>query len=95
MSDSRLGETIELPWWVVPLAVPPLAVAVLGIVLTAPLWAHLLAVLSSLATLLILARIATNIPSRSMQSVWISTLYAVWFFIALTWAVVVATATTA
>lgn len=91
MSESRLGDPVELPWWVVPLALPPVLVGIAGVVVPAPLWAHLLAALSSLATLAALIRIARRVESSSMQSVWISALYAVWFFIALTWLVVVAT----
>jgi hypothetical protein len=91
MSESRLGAPVELPWWVVPLALPPVLVVIAGVVVPAPLWAHLLAVVSSLATLTAVVRIATRVTSRSMQSVWISALYAVWVFIVVTWLVVVAT----
>ena len=94
MSDTRLGAPVELPWWTVPLAAPPLLVALFGIFLGAPLWGHLLAVLSSAATLLALLRIASHVRSPSMQSVWISAVYAVWFFVALTWLVVVLTTPT-
>jgi hypothetical protein len=76
---------------VLPLSLPPLLVTAAGIFLGAPLWAHLLAVLSSLALLYALVRIATRVTSTSMQSVWISAIYAVWFFTALTWLVVVTT----
>ncbi|MEO8898413.1 MAG: hypothetical protein ABI352_00205 [Candidatus Dormibacter sp.] len=92
MSDSRLGAPVELPWWVVPLALPPVLVIVGGVVLGAPLWAHLFAVGSSLAALCSLALVATRVSSASMQSVWISAAYAIWVFTAITWAVVVATA---
>ena len=91
MSDSRLGTPVELPWWVIPLGLPPVIVTVAGLIVGAPLWAHLLAVVSSLAMLLAIATIATRVPSRSMQSVWISAAYAVWVFTTITWAVVVAT----
>ncbi|MBJ7608896.1 MAG: hypothetical protein JF887_05635 [Candidatus Dormibacteraeota bacterium] len=92
MSDYRLGSPVELPWWVIPLSLPPLLVVIAGIVLASPLWAHLLAVLTSVALILALTRIAGRVESRSMQSVWISVLYAVWVFIVVTWAVVVAIA---
>jgi hypothetical protein len=94
MSESRLGAPVELPWWVIPLSVPPALIAVAGIILAAPLWAHALAVVSSLATLLALLYIATRIASRNIQSVWISALYALWVFAVITWAVVVATTPT-
>jgi hypothetical protein len=94
MSDSRLGAPVELPWWVIPLSLPPLLVVVAGIFLGAPLWAHLLAVVSSLALVLALVRVATRVTSTSMQSVWISAVYAVWFFTAITWLVVVTTTST-
>jgi hypothetical protein len=91
MSDSRLGPPVELPWWVIPLALPPVVVVIAGIILTAPLWAHVLAVVSSLAALAALATVANRVTSTSMQSVWISAAYAVWVFTIITWAVVVAT----
>jgi hypothetical protein len=91
MSDSRLGAAVELPWWIIPLGLPPAAVAIAGLILSAPVWAHLLAVASSLTLLIALATIATRVASRNMQSVWISAAYAVWVFTAITWAVTVAT----
>jgi ABC-type transport system involved in multi-copper enzyme maturation permease subunit len=91
MSESRLGAPVELPWWVVPLGLPPLAIAVAGIVVSAPLWAHLLAVIASITLLGALALVATRIASRSMQSVWVSAAYAVWVFATVVWAVAVAT----
>lgn len=91
MSDSRLGSAVELPWWVIPLALPPVLAVIGGVVLNAPLWAHLLAVVSSLALLAALAAIVTRVTSPSMQSVWISATYAVWVFTIITWAVVIAT----
>jgi ABC-type transport system involved in multi-copper enzyme maturation permease subunit len=91
MSESRLGTPVELPWWVVPLGLPPLAIAVAGIVVSAPLWARLLAVIASITLLGALALVATRIASRSMQSVWVSAAYAVWVFATVVWAVAVAT----
>ncbi|MDQ6855600.1 MAG: hypothetical protein M3Z57_00830 [Candidatus Dormibacteraeota bacterium] len=91
MSESRLGAPVELPWWIIPLGLPPLAITIAGIVVSAPLWAHLLAVAASLALLATLAKVATGIASRSMQSVWISAAYAVWVFATVVWAVAVAT----
>ena len=93
MSDSRLGAAVELPWWIIPLGLPPAAVAIAGLILSAPVWAHLLAVASSLTLLIALATIATRVASRSMQSVWISAAYAVWVFTAITWAVIVVATT--
>jgi len=88
---STLGEPIELPWWVVPLAVPPLLVTVLGVVLGAPLWAHVVVISASLAVLGLLLVVALHVASSSMQSVWVSVVYAFWVFIVVVWAVVVAT----
>ena len=95
MSTGRpqLGEPLELPWWTVPLALPPLLCVLLGLVLPAPLWARALIVLASIATLAGLLRIATRVASTSMQSVWISVVYAVWFFVLVTWIVVLVTNT--
>jgi hypothetical protein len=94
MSDSRLGTPLELPWWIIPLGLPPAALTIAGAILSAPVWAHLLAITSSLALLLALAIIATQVTSRSMQSVWISAIYAVWVFTIITWAVIAATTPT-
>jgi hypothetical protein len=92
MSDSsRLGAPVELPWWVIPLGIPPALVTILAIILTSPVWSRVLAILVSVLTLAALALIATRVGSRNMQSVWISALYAVWVFTAITWVVVVAT----
>jgi hypothetical protein len=38
-----------------------------------------------------LTTIATRVPSRSMQSVWVSAAYAVWVFAIVTWTVIVIT----
>ena len=93
-SPPRLGEPVELPWWVVPLGVPPLLVVLLGLVLGAPLWAHLVVVAASLAVAGALLVIAVRVRSTSMQSVWVSVVYAFWVFIVVVWAVVVATTPT-
>ncbi len=91
MSASRLGTAVELPWWVIPLGLPPAVVTILAVVLHAPLWAHAVALLSSLATLAALTLVATRVASSNMQSVWISALYAVWVFAVVAWVVTVAT----
>ena len=95
MSTGRpqLGDPVELPWWTVPLAIPPLICVLLGLVLPAPWWARAFVVLASIATLAALLRIATRVASSSMQSVWISVVYAIWAFIAVTWIVVLVTQT--
>ncbi len=82
---------MELPWWVIPLAIPPLLLALAGIVLGAPLWAHLVIVVASSLLVGGLVYVAVRVASSSMQSVWISVIYAIWVFIAVVWAVVVAT----
>ena len=92
MSESRLGAPVELPWWIIPLGLPPVALVVAGAVVSAPLATRLLAVLSSLALLVALAVVATRIASRNIQSVWISAAYAIWTFTAIAWAVLIATA---
>jgi hypothetical protein len=93
MSDSRLGTPVELPWWTIPLGLPPAVIAVAAIIVGAPLWAHLLAIASSLLLLTTLVAVATRVPSRSMQSVWISAAYAIWVFTVISWAVIAATKT--
>jgi hypothetical protein len=91
MTDSRLGAPVELPWWIIPLGIPPVLVVILAVMLNAPLWSRALAMIASLLTLLAMAVIATRVASRNMQSVWISALYAGWVFAVITWAVVVVT----
>jgi len=90
VSDSRLGAPVELPWWVIPLGLPPLVAVVLGALLSAPLWAHLLVLATSVALLAVLLTVATRIANRNMQSVWMSAAYAVWVFAAVLWVVAVA-----
>jgi uncharacterized membrane protein YadS len=91
VNDSRLGAPVEVPWWVIPLALPPAVATVLAVVLTAALWARALAAITSLVTLVALAVIGGRVSSRNMQSVWISALYAIWVFVIVIWAVSVAT----
>lgn len=93
MSDSRLGAPVELPWWVIPLGCPPAAIAVAAVIVSAPVGAHLLAFVSSLILLITLVAVATRVPSRSMQSVWISAAYAIWVFTVITWVVIAVTDT--
>jgi hypothetical protein len=88
MSEPRrLGEPIELPWWVIPLGLPPLLTLVLGAVLRAPLSGRLLDLVSSAAMLWVLGVVARRVRSRNMQSVWISAAYAFYVFVILIWAV--------
>jgi hypothetical protein len=88
MSEPRrLGEPIELPWWVIPLGLPPLLTLLLGAVLRAPLSGRLLDLVASTAMLWALLVVARRVRSRNMQSVWISAAYAFWFFVVLIWAV--------
>jgi hypothetical protein len=83
----RLGEPIELPWWVIPLGLPPLLTLVLGVVLRAPLSGRLLDLVASVGMLWLLLLVARRVRGRNMQSVWISAAYAFWFFVVLIWAV--------
>jgi hypothetical protein len=83
----RLGEPVELPWWVIPLGLPPALTLLLGVVLRAPLSGRLLDLAASLAMLWLLVAVARRVESRNMQSVWISAAYAFWTFMVLIWAV--------
>jgi hypothetical protein len=88
MSEPRrLGEPIELPWWVIPLGLPPLLTLVLGVMLRAPLSGRALDLFASAAMLWLLLLVARRVQSRNMQSVWISAAYAFWFFVVLIWTV--------
>jgi hypothetical protein len=84
---SRLGEPIELPWWVIPLAVIPILVAIGGLIVPAPPAARLAAVVPSLGLVALIARVARRVVSPSMQSVWISAAYGIWVVFPLAWAV--------
>ncbi len=83
----RLGEPVELPWWVIPLGLPPLLTLVLGVLLHAPLSGRLLDGVGSAAMLWVVVVVARRVRSRNMQSVWISAAYAFWVFVVLIWAV--------
>jgi hypothetical protein len=83
----RLGEPIELPWWVIPLGLPPMLTLLGGVVLHAPLSGRLLDLAASAAMLGILVLVSVRVRSRNLQSVWISAAYAFWTFMVLIWAV--------
>jgi hypothetical protein len=88
MSEPRrLGEPIELPWWVLPLGLAPLVTLVLGLALHAPLSGRLLDLVASATMLWVLVHVAHRVRSRNMQSVWISAAYAFYVFVILIWAV--------
>jgi hypothetical protein len=84
---GRFGEPVELPWWVLPLGLPPAITLILAAIIPAPLSGRALDALSSAAMLWVLVRVALRVRSSSMQSVWISAAYAFWMFIVLLWAV--------
>jgi hypothetical protein len=83
----RLGEPVELPWWVIPLGLPPALALLLGLVLHAPMSGRLLDLAASAGLLWLLVVVARRVESRNMQSVWISAAYAFWLFMVLIWAV--------
>ncbi len=86
-APRRLGEPVELPWWVIPLGLPPALTLLLGAVLRAPLSGRLLDLVASAGMLWVVVVVARRVQSRNMQSVWISAAYAFWFFMVLVWAV--------
>lgn len=86
---SRLGEPIELPWWVVPLATLPILSVLAGVVIVAPLGARLVAILPSLGLLGAILRVARRTRSPSMQSVWISAAFGLWAIFPVAWGVLV------
>jgi hypothetical protein len=86
---SRLGEPIELPWWVLALGALPALAILAGLLVPAALPVRLAAVLPSLALLGVIVRVARRVASPSMQSVWISAAYGVWVVFPVAWAVVV------
>ena len=91
-SSTRLGEPIELPWWVLPLALPPALVALAGLVIPADLGARALAILPALALIGVVVRVARRVASPSMQSVWISAAYGLWAVFPTAWIVLLLTA---
>ena len=86
-TSSRLGDPIELPWWVVALAVPPGLIAAAGLVIPAGWGARALAILPAVALIGAIAWVARRIASPSMQSVWISTAYGLWAVFPAAWIV--------
>jgi hypothetical protein len=87
VSRPRLGEPIELPWWVPVCALPPLAVIVGAVLGSGPAAARWLGLVASIAMIWVLVRVSLRVESRNMQSVWISAAFAVWFFASLIWLV--------
>jgi hypothetical protein len=88
----RLGEPVELPWWVIPLGLPPLLTLLAGLALRAPLSGRLLDLAASAGMVAVVVTVARRVRSRNLQSVWISAAYGVWFFAVLVWAVEAASA---
>ncbi len=87
----RLGPPVEVPWWVLPLGLPPLLTALLAALLPAPVAARVIAAAASLGMVGVLLLVSVRVASRNLQSVWISTAYALWFFVAFGWGVEVLT----
>ncbi|GAC1343055.1 MAG: hypothetical protein NVSMB29_15390 [Candidatus Dormibacteria bacterium] len=83
----RLGAPVEVPWWVVPLGLPPVVVTVLAVVAPAPPAARVVAVAASVLMVGVVVGVALRVTSRNLQSVWISAAYGLWFFAALAWGV--------
>lgn len=83
----RLGEPVELPWWVIPLGLPPLLTLLAGLVLRAPVSGRLLDLAASAGMLAVVVGVARRVRSRNLQSVWISAGYGLWLFAVLVWAV--------
>jgi hypothetical protein len=83
----RLGDPVELPWWVIPLGLPPLLTLLAGLVVAAPLSGRLLDLAASAVMLGLVVGVALRVRSRNLQSVWISAGYGFWLFAVLLWAV--------
>ena len=83
----RLGEPIELPWWVLVLLLPPLGVVVAGIAIPQSLALRALAILPACALGVATVRAAIRVTSTSMQSVWISLAYGLWAIFPVAWVV--------
>lgn len=83
----RLGEPVELPWWTLPLAFPPAATFIAGLVVSAPLSGRLIDLVASALMVWVVVRVALRVRSRNLQSVWISAAYAFWAFMVLIWLV--------
>ena len=84
---TRLGEPIELPWWVVPLALPPGLIAAAGLLIPAGWGARALAVVPALALIAAIGWVGRRVASPSMQSVWISAAYGIWAVFPAAWIV--------
>lgn len=88
-ASPRFGEPIELPWWVVALALPPLLLTAVSLFIPTSLFIHSIAALPALALVWAIARIATRVRSQNMQSVWISLAYGVWMVFPITYVAVI------
>ncbi|MGI8847803.1 MAG: hypothetical protein ACR2GX_06015 [Candidatus Dormibacteria bacterium] len=83
--SSRYGKPIELPWWTVPLALPPAVMIVLGAVVPQMWPARPLAILPAALLIVAIVRVARRTNSPSMQSVWISAAYGFWVLFPVAW----------
>jgi hypothetical protein len=83
----RLGDPVELPWWVIPLGLPPLLTLLAGLVLRAPLSGRVLDLAASAGMIALVVEVGRRVRSRNLQSVWISAGYGFWLFAVLLWAV--------
>ena len=88
-ASPRFGEPIELPWWVVVLALPPLLFTAVSLVIPTTLFIHAIAALPALALVWAIGRIATRVESQNMQSVWISLAYGLWAVFPITYVAVI------
>ncbi|HEV3123926.1 MAG TPA: hypothetical protein VG266_05045 [Candidatus Dormibacteraeota bacterium] len=86
-SESRFGEPIELPWWVLPLALPPALAFAAGVIVHSPPGARFVDLVGSALMVYVVLVVARKVRSRNMQSVYISAAYAFWAFAVLIWAV--------
>jgi hypothetical protein len=96
MADQspRLGAPIEVPWWAFVISAPPVILILLALIDRPSLAAVAVGVLGSVFTLVVLFYITTRSRNGHVLAIYFSGIYAVWFFIAVSWAVLVFTAPT-
>lgn len=87
MADQspHLGAPIEVPWWAFVISAPPVILILLALIDRPSLAAVAVGVLGSVFTLVVLFYITTRSRNGHVLAIYFSGIYAVWFFIAVSW----------
>jgi hypothetical protein len=90
--STDTAAVIEVPWWLVPLLMPPLGFVLAGVLIPSGLGWRALVIVPSLLLAYTTIRVSVRTKSASMQSVWISLAYGLWVLFPTAWIVGLVTA---